>query len=194
MGDATEVTIGPMKTLYVQDGKQWRSWLAKNGSRAKEIWLIYPKRHSGKERIPYDDAVEEALCFGWIDGVTGKLDGERYVQRFTPRRPSSRWSQINIRRARKLIAAGRMTAAGLQAFRPERKTRRASHGVAQEAAGDIREAKSWVGEFSEFPAVLPADDHRVGGECEEGRDADEAPGETDGVLRRRIGGSSLCSG
>lgn len=114
--------VRPMKTLYVKDRKQWRSWLAKNGTRAKEIWLTYPKKHSGKVRIPYEDAVEEALCFGWIDGMTGKLDGDRYVQRFTPRRPSSRWSPINIRRARKLIAAGKMTGAGMQAFRPERKT------------------------------------------------------------------------
>jgi uncharacterized protein YdeI (YjbR/CyaY-like superfamily) len=111
-----------MKTLYVKDRNQWRAWLAKHGQRSKEIWLIYPKKHSGKLRIPYDEAVEEAICFGWIDGRTGKLDADRYVQRFTPRRPSSRWSPINIRRARKVIASGEMTAAGMQAFRPERKT------------------------------------------------------------------------
>jgi uncharacterized protein YdeI (YjbR/CyaY-like superfamily) len=110
-----------MRTLYVKDRKRWRSWLAKNGQCVKEIWLIYPKKHSGKVRIPYDHAVEEALCFGWIDGITGKLDADRYLQRFTPRRLTSRWSAINIRRARKLIAAGRMTAVGMQAFRPERK-------------------------------------------------------------------------
>jgi uncharacterized protein YdeI (YjbR/CyaY-like superfamily) len=110
-----------MKTLYVKDRKRWRSWLAKNGTRVNEIWLIYPKKHCGAVRIPYDDAVEEALCFGWIDGTTGKLDADRYVQRFTPRRPNSRWSAINIRRARKLIAAGKMTPAGMKAFRPERK-------------------------------------------------------------------------
>jgi uncharacterized protein YdeI (YjbR/CyaY-like superfamily) len=151
VGDATEVTIGPMKTLYVQDGKQWRSWLAKNGSRAKEIWLIYPKRHSGKERIPYDDAVEEALCFGWIDGVTGKLDGERYVQRFTPRRPSSRWSQINIRRARKLIAAGRMTAAGLQAFRPERKSEEHPTELPRRLQETFEKQKAGWESFQNFP-------------------------------------------
>ncbi|HLW89384.1 MAG TPA: YdeI/OmpD-associated family protein [Terriglobales bacterium] len=111
-----------VKTLYVKDRKVWRSWLAKNGHRVDEIWLIYPRKHSGKVRIPYDHAVEEALCFGWIDGLTGKLDADHYVQRFTPRRPSSRWSAINIKRARKLIVARRMTAAGLEAFRPERKT------------------------------------------------------------------------
>jgi len=109
-----------VKTFYIKDRKQWRSWLAKNGTCVKEIWLIYPKKHSGEVRIPYDDAVEEALCFGWIDGTTGRLDGDRYVQRFTPGRPNSRWSAINIRR-RKLIAAGRMTPAGMEAFRPERK-------------------------------------------------------------------------
>lgn len=114
--------VRALKTLYVKDRKQWRSWLAKNGKRAREIWLIYPKKHSGKVRIPYDDAVEEALCFGWIDGMTGKLDAERYVQRFTPRRPTSRWSPINIKRAQKLIAAGKMTKAGQLAFRPERRT------------------------------------------------------------------------
>ena len=111
-----------MKTLYVKDRKQWRSWLTKNGTRVSEIWLIYPKKHSGKVRIPYDHAVEEALCFGWIDGKTRRLDGDRYIQRFTPRRPSSEWSPINIGRARKLIARGKMTAAGRRAFRPERKT------------------------------------------------------------------------
>jgi uncharacterized protein YdeI (YjbR/CyaY-like superfamily) len=111
-----------MKTLYVKDRKQWRSWLAQYGQQTKEIWLVYPKKHSGKVRIPYDDAVEEALCFGWIDGTTGKLDADRYVQRFTPRRPTSRWSPINIRRVRKLIAEGKMTPIGIRAFRPERKT------------------------------------------------------------------------
>jgi len=111
-----------MKTLYVKDRKRWRCWLMKNGVRAKEVWLIYPKKHSGKARIPYDDAVEEALCFGWIDGMTAKLDADRYAQRFTPRRPSSRWSPINIKRARNLISAGKMTAPGLAVFRPDRKT------------------------------------------------------------------------
>ena len=110
-----------MKTLYVRDRKEWRSWLAKNGQNERDIWLIYPKKNSSEVRIPYEHAVEEALCFGWIDGMTGKLDADRYVQRFTPRRPTSRWSEINIKRARRLISAKRMTAAGLAVFKPERK-------------------------------------------------------------------------
>lgn len=140
-----------MKTLYVKDRKQWRSWLAKNGSRAKEIWLIYPKKHSGKVRIPYADAVEEALCFGWIDGQTGKLDGDRYVQRFTPRRPASRWSPINIGRARKLIAAGKMTAAGQLAFRPERKTEAHPTDLPKKLQGEFQKGgKAWEN-FMGFP-------------------------------------------
>jgi uncharacterized protein YdeI (YjbR/CyaY-like superfamily) len=111
-----------MKTLYVKDKSEWRSWLEKNADGFREIFLIYHKKSSGKPRIAYEDAVQEALCFGWIDGRTNKLDDERYVQRFTPRRPASRWSALNIRRAKRLIKEGKMTAAGLAAFRPERKT------------------------------------------------------------------------
>src|SRR5580704_2753595 len=140
-----------MKTLYVKDRKQWRSWLANHGQRTKEIWLIYPKKHSGKVRIPYDDAVEEALCFGWIDGVTGKLDADRYVQRFTPRRPSSRWSPINIKRAEKLIAAGKMTAAGLEAFRPERETEAHPTELPKNLKAAFRsQAGAWEN-FQDFP-------------------------------------------
>jgi uncharacterized protein YdeI (YjbR/CyaY-like superfamily) len=140
-----------MRTLYVKDRKQWRAWLAKNGTCAKEVWLVYPKKHSAKVRIPYDDAVEEALCFGWIDGTTGKLDTDRYLQRFTPRRPSSRWSPINIRRARKLIEAGKMTAAGLQAFRPERKTEAHPTELPQKLEAVFRRQTAAWENFQKFP-------------------------------------------
>src|SRR5579864_4930465 len=105
-----------MKTFYAKDRREWRSWLEKNASSSREIFLIYYKKGSGKPRIAYGDAVEEALCFGWIDGKVHKLDDHRYVQRFTPRRPASRWSLLNIKRAKKVIAAGQMTAAGLAVF------------------------------------------------------------------------------
>lgn len=110
-----------MKTLDVKDRAQWRLWLEKNGAAAQEIFLVYYKKSSGKPRINYDDAVGEALCFGWIDGRVNKLDPDRFVQRFTPRKPNSRWSAINIARAEKLIGEGKMTLAGLAVFRPERK-------------------------------------------------------------------------
>ncbi|HEX2713949.1 MAG TPA: YdeI/OmpD-associated family protein [Candidatus Acidoferrales bacterium] len=108
-----------MKTLYVRNRAEWRSWLRRNANTSDEVWLLYYKKTSGKPRIAYDDAVEEALCFGWIDSTLRSIDAARYAQRFTPRKPQSRWSRLNIERAKKLIAAGMMTPAGLQAFSPQ---------------------------------------------------------------------------
>lgn len=106
-----------MKTLDVKGRKQWRSWLHKNGGSAPEIWLVYYKKDSGKTGISYEESVEEALCFGWIDGQIRRMDEARCVRRFTPRKPGSRWSASNIKRVRKLMKEGRMTAAGRAAFR-----------------------------------------------------------------------------
>lgn len=92
------------QTLYVTDRKTWRDWLKKNYKTEKEIWLIYPKKGTGKPRIEYNDAVEEALCFGWIDSIVKRLDGEHTVQRFSPRKPNARYSQANIERLRTLVA------------------------------------------------------------------------------------------
>ena len=101
------------KTLYVTNRDEWRAWLAKNHRTEREIWLIYYKKHTGKPTIPYDDAVEEALCFGWIDGLEKRIDEERYAQRFTPRKAKSNWSESNRRRVKKLLEQGKMTEAGL---------------------------------------------------------------------------------
>src|SRR5256712_3061827 len=100
-------------TLYVKDRRQWRAWLARHHKTAPEIWLIYYKKHSGRPRIPYSDAVEEALCYGWIDSITKPVDEDRWAQRFSPRLASSRLSDMNRERVRRLIAARRMTKAGL---------------------------------------------------------------------------------
>jgi len=100
------------KTLYVTNRKAWRSWLAKHHKIEKEVWLVYYKKHSNKPRIPYNDAVDEALCYGWIDSIVKKIDGEKTAQRFTPRRENSPWSEMNKERARRLIKAGKMTKAG----------------------------------------------------------------------------------
>jgi uncharacterized protein YdeI (YjbR/CyaY-like superfamily) len=94
----------------------WRSWLQANHDRHKEVWLVFWKKHTGKAGIAYREAVEEALCFGWIDGLKRSIDDQRYAYRFTPRRPRSRWSPLNIRLAQELIAAGKMTPAGQRAF------------------------------------------------------------------------------
>src|SRR5947208_15065437 len=101
-------------TLYVKDRRRWRAWLARHHKTAPEIWLIYYKKHSGRPRIPYSDAVEEALCYGWIDSITKPVDEDRWAQRFSPRRPSSRLSEMNRERVRRLIAARPTTEAGLE--------------------------------------------------------------------------------
>ena len=101
------------RTLRVTTRRQWRLWLAKNHARRAEIWLVYAKRHTGRPRIAYEDAVEEALCFGWIDGLVRRLDEHSYARRFTPRRPGSQWSDLNRRRFAKLVDAGLVAHAGL---------------------------------------------------------------------------------
>jgi uncharacterized protein YdeI (YjbR/CyaY-like superfamily) len=102
------------KTLYVTNRKDWRSWL-KNNQKEKEIWLIYYKKASGKPRISYNEAVEEALCYGWIDSTAKKVDEERYAQRFTPRNRKSNLSEMNKERIRRLIKQRKMTNIGLKA-------------------------------------------------------------------------------
>jgi uncharacterized protein YdeI (YjbR/CyaY-like superfamily) len=91
------------KTLHVTDRKKWRAWLRKHYKAEKEIWLVYYKKATGKPRIEYNDAVEEALCFGWIDSTVKSLDKERTVQRFSPRKPGSKYSPANKERLRKLL-------------------------------------------------------------------------------------------
>ncbi len=104
------------KTLYAKNRKEWRRWLAKHHQSANEIWLIYYKKASGKPRVPYNDAVEEALCYGWIDSILKPIDSRKYVQRYSPRKKTSRVSDMNRERVRRLIKAGRMTNAGLAAI------------------------------------------------------------------------------
>jgi uncharacterized protein YdeI (YjbR/CyaY-like superfamily) len=91
------------ETLYVTKRVDWRNWLATHHQHAQEIWLIYYRKETGKPRLPYNDAVEEALCFGWIDSIVKNLDAERNVQRFSPRKPRSQYSQTNKERLKRLI-------------------------------------------------------------------------------------------
>jgi hypothetical protein len=105
------------KSLYLKDRAKWRSWLAKNHAKEKEIWLITYKKHTGKPTLPYNDAVEEALCFGWIDSIVKRVDEDRTAQRFSPRRDKSNLSESNRERVRRLIEIGLMTEAGLAKIR-----------------------------------------------------------------------------
>lgn len=99
--------------LVVTNRDEWRAWLKRNNGIAKQVWLIYYKKHTGKPSISYDDSVEQAICFGWIDGVLKRLDDERCARKFMPRRSKSRWSELNKKRAEKMMEAGWMTEAGL---------------------------------------------------------------------------------
>ena len=102
------------KTFYAENRKQWRSWLAKNHRSEPEIWLIYYRKNSDHPRIPYNDAVEEALCYGWIDSTLKPRDEFSYLQRFSPRRKNSKLSEMNKERVRRLIKAKKMTRFGLE--------------------------------------------------------------------------------
>lgn len=100
----------------IPDRAEWRNWLEKNHRRESVIWLIYYKKHTGKASVPYNDAVEEALCFGWIDSLIRRIDDERYMQKFTPRKPRSKWSASNVRRVEKMIREGKMKEKGMELY------------------------------------------------------------------------------
>ena len=98
----------PMKVQYFHTREEWRQWLLEHFDKEREVWLTYPLVSSGERGILYNDAVEEALCFGWIDSTVKKLDGEHKIQRFTPRKPGSSYSQANKERLQRLIDRNRI--------------------------------------------------------------------------------------
>lgn len=103
-----------METFYAKNRAEWRKWLEENHQTVKEIWLIYYKKHTQKPSIPYKDSLEEAICFGWIDGLIKRIDDEKYVRRFGPRKQDSIWSETNRKIAEKLMAANRIAKPGLE--------------------------------------------------------------------------------
>jgi len=103
-----------MATLFCKNRDDWREWLRKNHLSEKEIWLIYYKKHTKKPTVVYNEAVEEALCFGWIDSIVRRIDDETYMQKYTPRKAKSVWSLINRNRVIKLIKEKKMTKAGME--------------------------------------------------------------------------------
>lgn len=110
-----------MKELYVTDRDQWRDWLSEHNAASSGIWLVFYKKATSKPTIPYDAVVEEALCFGWIDSIIKKIDDEKYVRKFTPRKDKSDWSALNKKRVAKMIKVGRMTEAGLAKIKAAKK-------------------------------------------------------------------------
>lgn len=102
-----------MKYVYVKNRNEWREWLHKNHGKSTGVWLVFYTKQSGKSTLEYDDAVEEALCFGWIDSIIKKIDDEKYARKLTPRKAESLWSELNKQRATKLQKQNLMTEAGI---------------------------------------------------------------------------------
>ncbi len=121
---------------FFKTPEEFRKWLAKNGASSTEIIVGYYKVGTGKKSITWPQSVDEALCFGWIDGVRKRIDDDAYQIRFTPRRKDSIWSTVNIERVKVLTAEGRMTEPGLQAF--ERRTERRSSIYAYEQSAELQ--------------------------------------------------------
>lgn len=101
-----------MKTFDARTIERWHAWLETHHASASEIWLIFHKHHTGRPSVAYLDALDEALCYGWIDSLVRRIDDDRYARKFTPRKADSKWSAINRKRYAALEAAGRLTPAG----------------------------------------------------------------------------------
>ena len=112
-----------MTPRFFSAPERFRAWLEKNHVKARELWVGFHKKGTGKPSITWPESVDEALCFGWIDGIRKSLDGESYVIRFTPRKAASVWSAVNTRRMRELIDLGRVSPAGLAVFQARRENR-----------------------------------------------------------------------
>jgi uncharacterized protein YdeI (YjbR/CyaY-like superfamily) len=104
----------PLKTTEARNLVAWRKWLTRHHHTESEVWLVFYKQHTGRTTVSYKDALDEALCFGWIDSLVRRLDDARYARKFTPRKADSRWSDINRKRYEELKAAGRLKASGIE--------------------------------------------------------------------------------
>jgi uncharacterized protein YdeI (YjbR/CyaY-like superfamily) len=150
----------PSKPLFFPSPAAWRRWLTANHSRCDELWVGFYKRATGTPSITWPESVDEALCFGWIDGLRKRIDDDRYMIRFTPRRRGSIWSAINVKRVAELIKTKRMRPEGLRAYalRDERKTAIYSFERRQAAKlspAYLRQFKANVAAWTFFSAQPP---------------------------------------
>lgn len=113
--------LDQLEQYYARSREEWREWLEKNHQTSPGIWFIYYKKGTEEQTVTYEDAVEDALSFGWIDSKVNALDEKRYMQVFTPRKPGSTWSKLNKNRVKKLIKQGLMTPAGLEKIESAKK-------------------------------------------------------------------------
>ena len=169
----------PVKPVLMRSRALWRRWLERHHASKKELWLAYYKAHTGKPSVTYVEAVEEALCFGWIDGQVQRIDDESWCQRFTPRRPGSSWSKVNLRRFARLVADGRVAEAGVAAG-PTKETKVAKAFWDQpdvtppEVERGITEECGGVEGLLRAPALETQAIRRVSRLGEEARDPDQA--------------------
>lgn len=146
------------KALYFSDSREWRKWLEKNHDKEKGVWLIHYRKDTGKRNLSYNEALEEALCFGWIDSRLKKVDAERFVLKFSPRKADSIWSQVNKEKAEQLIKSGRMTDAGLAKIEEAKKngswdrayTNRVRNEIPPDLEKALREDKTAWNNFQHF--------------------------------------------
>jgi uncharacterized protein YdeI (YjbR/CyaY-like superfamily) len=147
------------KQLHFSTRAHWRKWLRDNHHSCKGIWFVFYKKHTGKKTISYNDAVEEALCYGWIDSIIKSIDHEKYMQKFTPRKNSNKWSPTNIKRLKKLIQEKRITKFGLAKFSEDilkeepKKEPSTSEGL---PAIILRELKKHPKAFEFFNSLAPS--------------------------------------
>ncbi|HEU5313037.1 MAG TPA: YdeI/OmpD-associated family protein [Candidatus Udaeobacter sp.] len=123
-----------MKIKYFKSPSEFRRWLEKNHETVQELWVGYHKKTSGQPSMTWPESVDEALCFGWIDGIRNSVDGLRYTIRFSPRRRGSIWSAVNIKRARELSAKGLMEPAGMAAFNARKENKSGIYSYEQRSA------------------------------------------------------------
>jgi len=132
---------GQMKPTYFTTPMEFRAWLEKRHDEARELWVGFHKKGSSQASITWPQAVDEALCVGWIDGQRKGIDEENYAIRFTPRKPSSIWSAVNVRRVQELRDQGRMQRSGLEAFEERSRDRSGIYSYEQRKAGELDEAQ-----------------------------------------------------
>ena len=134
------MTARKVKAKYFASGAAFRSWLEANHDRASELLIVFYRKTASRKGITYPEALDEALTFGWIDGVRRGVDNERYTIRFTPRKPRSIWSNVNVKRVVELIAAGRMMQPGLDTFAKRDLKRSGIYSYEREVAAELSAA------------------------------------------------------
>jgi uncharacterized protein YdeI (YjbR/CyaY-like superfamily) len=126
--------------LHFTERAAWRQWLEEHHDRQREVWLEFWKKHTGRRSLSYDEAVEEALCFGWIDSLIRRIDEKRYERKFTVRTDPGKWSKLNLERVRRMEAAGRMTDAGRAVVAPEAEAGEAAASRKAEMPAELERA------------------------------------------------------